>query len=215
VTSIEIRANSASATDHIKNAWGEGSSSMELLVISMAYLVQFVAEIAAQLAETREKPDPTEASPAPNQSGSSAQTASPAPNLPKNAIYVASRASIPERGAMWRKLRDNGVPISSSWIDEDGAGQSLMTELWPRILNEVANCTALVLYVVRSDLPLKGAFVEVGAALALGKRVYLVTPDINKQVDRIALLGSWVEHPNVYLEDSIVMACDRIVRGEK
>lgn len=39
-------------------------------------------------------------------------------------IYVASRASIPERGAMWRRFRAQGVPITSSWIDEDGEGQT-------------------------------------------------------------------------------------------
>lgn len=54
-------------------------------------------------------------------------------------IYVASRASIPERGAMWRHYRSRGVPIISSWIDEDGEGEtSDFTLLWMRIESEIA-----------------------------------------------------------------------------
>jgi hypothetical protein len=57
-----------------------------------------------------------------------------------NAIYVASRASLPERGEMWRKFRSDGVNITSSWIDEDGAGQTAdWRELWERIATEIAD----------------------------------------------------------------------------
>ena len=39
--------------------------------------------------------------------------------------YIASRASIRARAARWRHLRDvEGWHIVSSWIDEDGEGET-------------------------------------------------------------------------------------------
>lgn len=54
-------------------------------------------------------------------------------------IYVASRASIPERNAMWRHYRDvHKIPIISSWIDEAGEGQTDdFSKLWIRIISEI------------------------------------------------------------------------------
>lgn len=50
-------------------------------------------------------------------------------------IYVASRASVPERGKMWRELRDKwGYQITSTWIDEDSDGATeSFADLWERI----------------------------------------------------------------------------------
>lgn len=110
-------------------------------------------------------------------------------------VYVASRASIPARGAMWRGLEAAGMKIISSWIHEDGVGQTeSMRELWVRIEQEVAASWGLILYVNESDLPLKGALVEVGMALARRKPVVVVT-NIEGNVDVVAKsLGSWVNH---------------------
>lgn len=106
-------------------------------------------------------------------------------------FYVASRASKPERPAMWRALRDDGARIISTWIDEAGPGETGdMGELWERIAREVAQADALVIFAAPEDMPLKGAFVEVGMALALGKPVRVVAPEI-------ATLGSWENHPLV------------------
>lgn len=128
-------------------------------------------------------------------------------------FYVASRASLPERGAMWRRLRASGVAIRSSWIDEDGPGQTVsMAVLWERISTEVATSTGYVLYVERSDLPLKGAFVEAGLALAHGLPIGIVCPDIRGE-DRARLLGSWVQHPTVQFYDSIEAACGLLPAG--
>lgn len=123
----------------------------------------------------------------------------------RRGIYVASRASIPERGAMWRAFRDEGYPIISTWIDEDGVGQTpSMGDLWRRIVDDETTCAALVLYVGQGDLPLKGALVEVGCALARGIRVYVVSPPGED-------VGSWVRHPNVTqcenVRDALVSAC--------
>lgn len=112
-------------------------------------------------------------------------------------LYVASRASVSARGVMWRALRASGVPISSSWIDEDGPGETpCMGALWERIEDEVNESTGLVLYLERSDLPLKGALVEVGMAIAGRIPIAVVAPDIDPN-DRRSLIGSWSEHPRV------------------
>lgn len=117
-------------------------------------------------------------------------------------LYVASRASIPERPAMWRALRDQGVMIISSWIDEAGAGETAdMGELWERIDREVRNARKLVLYVEPGDLPLKGAFVEVGMALAYGVPVDVVAPGVDR-----AALGSWTYHEAVEFRATVADA---------
>lgn len=78
-------------------------------------------------------------------------------------LYVASRASLPERPAMWRAMRDAGWRIVSSWIDEAGEGETAsFADLWHRIEDEVRRSDGLILYAERDDFPLKGALIEVG-----------------------------------------------------
>lgn len=113
-------------------------------------------------------------------------------------IYVASRASTPERPAMWRRFRAEGFPIVSSWIDEAGEGQTGdFGELWFRICREVTTATALVLYVAEGDLPLKGALIEVGMALAAGIPVHVVLDRIVLEPRSLRPIGSWMSHPLV------------------
>lgn len=114
-------------------------------------------------------------------------------------LYVASRASIPERPAMWKYARDIlGYNIISTWIDEAGDGETKdFAELWSRIQKEITNCDALVLYVEETDLPLKGAFIEVGMAIALGKPIHVCFPGNYALLSRNELLGSWIYHPLV------------------
>lgn len=113
-------------------------------------------------------------------------------------IYVASRASVPERAAMWRRLRDEGAPIVSTWIDEAGEGETAdLSELWERVAREVRSAAALVLYAERDDFPLKGAYIEVGMALALGRPVYVVLPGVELESRSCRPTGSWVRHPTV------------------
>lgn len=113
-------------------------------------------------------------------------------------VYVASRASDPRRPAMWQRLRASGVPITSTWIDEAGPGETAdLGELWQRIRREVASSRALVLYVEADDFPLKGALIEVGMALALGKPVFVVAPGVVLEERSMRPLGSWARHPLV------------------
>ena len=122
----------------------------------------------------------------------------------ERAIYVASRASIPERGAMWRNIRSDGVPIISSWIDEDGEGAtSDFGELWQRILDEVTRSSLLILYAEAGDFPLKGAFIEVGMALAAGVRVAVVLPGVTLEPLSCRPIGSWTKHPLVQIHSTV------------
>lgn len=137
-----------------------------------------------------------------------AAAADPAPaadvRAAESRLYVASRASIPARGRMWRQFRFAGWPIISTWIDEDGPGEtSDWSALWRRIGEEIASCTALVLYAEPEDVPLKGAFVEAGMALALGKPVHVCAWDF---LGDTAPLGSWMWHPLVRRHHDITRA---------
>ena len=128
-------------------------------------------------------------------------------------IYVASRASIPARAAMWREMRDQGAPILSSWIDESGEGETAsFGELWQRIVGEIRSSYGLIFYAEPDDLPLKGAYVEVGMALACDKPVIVVTPSVafNHDGKRPRPLGSWVAHPHVQFRDDIRSAIDAL-----
>lgn len=122
-------------------------------------------------------------------------------------VYVASRASIPERAGMWRLLRAEGAQIIASWIDEDGEGETkCFAELWSRIEAEVSRCDRLVLFAEPEDFPLKGALVEVGMALALGKPVIVVAPNVELEPRSMRPLGSWASHPLVRFSKDIVEA---------
>lgn len=122
-------------------------------------------------------------------------------------IYVASRASIPERSAMWRQLRDDGAPIISSWIDEAGDGETGdFTHLWSRIHGEIAASDYLILYAEPGDFPLKGALIEAGMALGLGKPVRCVLPGVFVEGRTLKPVGSWMRHRLVTRHDSVADA---------
>lgn len=86
-------------------------------------------------------------------------------------IYCASKVKY---APLWLKFRETGVNIISTWIDEAGPGQSKSyKDLSLRCFQEVSQCDFVVLYCEDEDI-LKGALMEVGAAIALGKRVICV-----------------------------------------
>lgn len=113
-------------------------------------------------------------------------------------IYAASRASIVARGKMWRDYRDKGSLIVSSWIDaKEELTTEFLTSLWSKIEQEIKLCDILVLYVSKEDFPLKGAFIEVGMAIALGKPVFIKLHDVDLNPVNFNPLGSWAAHPSV------------------
>lgn len=121
-------------------------------------------------------------------------------------LYVASRASVPDRPAMWRRLRDgDGWKISSTWIDEAGEGETAdLSELWARIEREIRSSDGLILYAEAEDFPLKGALVEVGIAIGQGIPVAVVMPNPSILDPRsLRPLGSWAKHPSCRIFDSV------------
>lgn len=101
---------------------------------------------------------------------------------------------------MWRAYRAQGANIISTWIDEAGPGQTAsFVELWDRIHGEIRRCDRLVFYAeTLHDFPLKGALVEVGIALGMGKPVWVVLgKDVPLDSRTHRPVGSWIEHPCV------------------
>ncbi|NNU70397.1 hypothetical protein G9X67_34670 [Rhizobium sp. WYCCWR 11152] len=90
----------------------------------------------------------------------------------RKGIYIASKTKHAQR---WRFLRDYiGEPIISTWIYEAGAGESGdLADLWRRCILEASTAQLLILY-REPDEVLKGAWIELGAALASGVPVFAV-----------------------------------------
>ncbi len=128
--------------------------------------------------------------------------------------YIASRVSLPERSAEWRRLRDDGWKITSSWIDEAGAGETAdLGSLWTRIEAEIARSERLILYVEPGDFPLKGALIEVGMAIAHRIPIRVVAPGVVIEPVSMRPLGSWVRHPLVAFCDWMEEALDGATFG--
>lgn len=123
-------------------------------------------------------------------------------------IYIASRASLPERVAEWRRYRDRlGVRIVSSWIDEAEEGETEdFGDLWERIGREILLCDKLVLYAETNDFPLKGALVEVGMAIASRKRIVACLPGVRLEERTLRPVGSWLASALVSRNDDISTA---------
>lgn len=127
----------------------------------------------------------------------------------KRGIYIASRASLPERSEAWRKLRDvDGYLIVSSWIDvvtqplnEDDTKP--LHAIWENITQEVTTAERVIVYAEPDDFPLKGTLVEVGMALAVGTPIYLVLPGVDIEADTFRPIGSWINHPLVKVVTSM------------
>ncbi len=112
-------------------------------------------------------------------------------------IYIASKA---KHGPRWQALRDSGVPIYATWIDECGAGQTAdYGEFWSRIVRDVTACCALVAY-HESGETMKGALVEIGIALAAGIPVFWTGADPAYTV---------VHHPLVTRCETLEQAMER------
>lgn len=92
----------------------------------------------------------------------------------KPKIYIASKTKHADK---WIKLRDQGVNIISTWIDEAGPDASPdMEDLCKRCVDECLACDALIVYREADDY-LKGAFIEMGVVLSKSNTpVLLVGP---------------------------------------
>lgn len=108
---------------------------------------------------------------------------------PMTTVYTASKM---RHAWMWQQLRAGGLNVISTWIDEamDKESPSL-PDLWERCVREASEADCTLVYADHSEAPevMKGALVEVGAALASGKTAYAVGVSESD--------GSWVNHPLV------------------
>ena len=111
-------------------------------------------------------------------------------------IYVSSKL---KHTAKWLALRQRGVPILSTWIDEPSEPPSF-EDLWARCVREASTAKALICYAEDGDI-LKGGLVEVGAALGAGVPVFVINPQPG---------WTFTNHPKVTIVGSIeeaVTAC--------
>jgi len=124
-----------------------------------------------------------------------------------NKIYVASKAY---HRPSWRQWRDRGLKITSRWIDvpDEFIGRTLPQELdfvqlWTHCIEDVINADVLVLYCGQGDV-LKGAILELGAALAMSKPCFICG-------DRESVLnnGTWLHHPGIF--DMTGLAIDYVM----
>ncbi len=106
----------------------------------------------------------------------------------KPKIYVASNIRFSD---FWKKLRDSGVAISSTWIDcaPDLDDTEAISGLWINIFEEIRQSDMVMVKAEEEDT-FKGVLVEIGAALVLDKPVYLVGENNN--------MGDVYHHPLFY-----------------
>jgi hypothetical protein len=82
----------------------------------------------------------------------------------KGGIYISSKIA---HASKWRDLAKN-LPIVSTWIhDPEDIAKIDWPDLWSRCIAEAAGAEVLVVY-HEPGVTLKGAWIEVGAALAAG-----------------------------------------------
>lgn len=86
--------------------------------------------------------------------------------------YIASKVKY---APLWRKMRANGHKITSSWIDEMEEVKKIedCADLALRCVSDIMDAKFVVLYCSHGDL-LKGALIEAGIAIGMGKEVRCV-----------------------------------------
>jgi hypothetical protein len=118
--------------------------------------------------------------------------------LKRAGVYACSRASVPERVAMWKRHRDAGVVFASSWPDDETPDAIAdPAAFWEKAAREIRSAERLVFYVEPDDLPLRGALVEIGMALANNVPVIVVAPNVTLEPATGKPLGNWIKHPFV------------------
>jgi hypothetical protein len=108
-------------------------------------------------------------------------------------FYVASKT---RHAPMWRAIRDKGISINSTWIDEAGLGETPdYRDLASRCINEASTADSVIIYAEPGDT-LQGALLECGAALASGRPVVCVGG--NERFSRV-----FAYHPLMHSADSL------------
>lgn len=118
-------------------------------------------------------------------------------------VYIASKMHHAEQ---WRELYKRAdIHLVSRWpflepfVEPEAANAQFF---WQDDMADVRACHVLFVYALEGE-HLRGALVEAGAALALGKLVIVIGaphPDY----------GTWMHHPNVKAVDTIDAAIDLV-----
>ena len=86
-------------------------------------------------------------------------------------IYIASKT---KHAAKWKELRAKGYDVIATWIDEAGEGETKdFADLANRCISEASSANRLILYYESGEY-LKGAFIEIGAALANRVPIFVI-----------------------------------------
>ena len=90
-------------------------------------------------------------------------------------FYIAGKTWHAEK---FRFLRDGyELPINSRWIDLQPDSDFVLNQkgaLWQMCMEDVRDCSFVLLYCGDPEEEQRGALVEAGAAMALGKRIYCI-----------------------------------------
>lgn len=108
-------------------------------------------------------------------------------------FYTASKT---KHAPQWQALRAAGCKITATWIDEANEGQTAdYAELSERCLREIKAADFMLLYCEPGEL-LKGALIEAGMALAMGRQVRCVgrCDSLSRVFNKHPL---WTEHESV------------------
>jgi hypothetical protein len=110
----------------------------------------------------------------------------------RRGVYVTSKI---KHAGTWKSLRQKGLPITSTWIDEPLITEPVeLTRAWELWIQEAFSCAKLFVYIEAGDV-LKGGMVEIGAALAGGAQVVVVGDP--------SQLGTAIYHPNVHTANDL------------
>lgn len=92
-------------------------------------------------------------------------------------IYVASKTKYADT---WKQLREQGLGIISSWIDEAGQGETVNPAVsFLRFCREVKDSSLFVLFAMKEDV-MKGAYIELGIAIAEEIPVIIFCEELNQ-----------------------------------
>lgn len=117
---------------------------------------------------------------------------SPLP-LPRLAVYTASKI---HHSQLWQQLRMDWseIDFTARWVDE--IGKTLETPenariFWLQDEEDIINSDVVMIY-GSAHSALRGALVEAGMGIALGKRVLVVNANVDSECESF---GTWQYHP--------------------
>ena len=125
-------------------------------------------------------------------------------------FYTASKT---KHAPQWKELRAAGYKVTATWIDEAGEGQTAnYAELAERCLRDIEEADFMLLYCEPGEL-LKGALVEAGMALALGRPVRCVgrCDSLSRVFNEHPL---WSEHESVAAALTANVPSDRLAEDK-